>query len=294
MTNRPLRLTLAAAALAAIALPAPAASGSYFKFKELLASESVREFQDPGIQLYWSDTPTPAFAEVARPDTYTRSSISLSPFGGSARHCVDAFERALKATIEDAARRGYDAVTQLRVVVDGQPSSDIDGFNCKPGYKTTEVALMSTFAMSAEAARRMTQADTGQASAAARPPAEGAVYLPLVPILSSPEAVAILGRDLTLHWGPVDPPPYKERYGPDNYSEEADVRKLGNEGACRQAALETLSVIAKDARERKYDTIIRLRSALDGRYAPVVTDLECRLDKKTATVALRASLANAR
>jgi hypothetical protein len=148
------RNNLLALALTFLTISVHAAEGTYFKFSELLKADSVEELVDPAVQLYWSTQPTPDFSEVARPDVYTRSSISMSPFGGSARHCVEAFEKTLKAMIDDARSRGYDAITNIRAMRDGKPSDDPLGFNCKPGYKTTEVPLMSSFAMTPVAMQR--------------------------------------------------------------------------------------------------------------------------------------------
>jgi hypothetical protein len=132
-------------------VPALAADPNYYKLADLLATKSVKENLNPDVSLYLATQPKPDFAELSRPEIYTRSAISLSPFGGSRRHCVEAFERALSAMIRDASNKGYDAIIELQPAVAGQPSSDPEGFGCTPGYKTTEVSLTGTFAMSAVA-----------------------------------------------------------------------------------------------------------------------------------------------
>lgn len=276
--------------IACLTISAHAADATYFRLSELLASPSVKEFQDPKVKLYWGTQPTPAFREVARPDVYAKSGISLSFSGGSAEHCVEAFEKTLKAMIDDARTRGYDAIINIRVAHDGKPSDDLTGFSCTPGFKTTEVPLISSFAMTSAAFQRAAEAEQRSASVPPRPPAKGAIYLPLEPILTSPEAREILGKELIVHWGIAGTPAYRQRFGPAQYSEDADVRKLGNEGACKQAVLNALNDMVDDAKEKKFDSIIKIRSFLNEQYAPVATDVECELDKKEASVTLQASL----
>lgn len=58
------RLLLAHALLAA-ATCTQAAEPSYFKFSDLMNSDSGRALHDPAVKLYWATQPTPEFAEVA-------------------------------------------------------------------------------------------------------------------------------------------------------------------------------------------------------------------------------------
>lgn len=272
-----------------LTISAYAAEGSYFKFSDLLKAESAEELMDPAIKLYWAGQPTPDFAEVARPDVYTRSSISIGPFGGAKRHCIESFEKALGAMIEDARARGYDAITNIRAVRDEKPSEDTEGFNCNPGYKTTEVPLIASFAMTAAAKQRAIEAEEQSTQLPARSPAKGAIFLPLEPILTSAEAKTILGPDIKVYWG-VKAPKYNQRYGPDQYSDDADIGKLERDDACKQAVLKVLSSMVQDAKTKNYDSIVKIRSFLDGQFAPVPTDVECELSKKTASVTLQFSL----
>ena len=282
---------LLALVLASLTISAHAAEGTYFKFSELLKADSAEELVNPGVKLYWGTQPTPDFSEVARPDVYTRSSISMSPFGGSKRHCVEAFEKTLKAMIEDARSRGYDAVTNIRAMRDGKPSDDPAGFSCKPGYKTTEVPLTGSFAMTTAAAQRAAEAEERSSNLPARPPSAGAIFLPLEPILTSPEAKAILGQDIKAYWG-IKAPEYSQRYGPEDYSDDAEIGKLRSEESCKQAVLKTLSSMVQEAKTRNYDSIVKIRSFLSEQFAPVATDVECKLGKKTASVTLKSSLAS--
>lgn len=287
------RVNLLALVLTSLTLSAHAAEGTYFRFSELLESESVKDVLDPAVTLYWGAQPTPDFPEMARPDTHTRSSISLSPFGGSKKHCLEAFEKSLKAMIDDARTRGYDAVVNIRAARDGKPTDDPAGFDCKPGYKTTEVPLIGTFAMTSAAVQRASQAEERSVNVPARPASAGAIFLPLDPILASAEAKAILGANITAYSG-VKAPAYSQRHGPDEYAEDADIEKLSTEDACKRAVLKTLSSMVQEAKARDYDSIIKIRSFLDERFAPVTTEVECHLGKKTASVTLQASLASKR
>jgi uncharacterized protein YbjQ (UPF0145 family) len=282
---------LLALVLTSLTLCVHAADGTYFKFSELLESESVKDVLDPAVKLYWGAQPTPDFPEMARPDTYTRSSISLSPLGGSKRHCVEAFEKALKAMIDAARTRGYDAVVNIGAARDGKPSDDPAGFNCKPGYKTTEVPLIGTFAMTSAAVQRASEAEQRSVNVPARPASAGAIFLPLDPILASTEAKAILGPNITAYTG-IKAPAYSQRHGPDQYSEDAEIEKLSTDDACKRAVLKTLGSMVQEAKARDYDSIIKIRSFLDERFAPVTTEVECHLGKKSASVSLQASLAS--
>jgi len=282
---------LLALVLTSLTISAHAAEGTYFKFSELLKADAAEELVGPDIKLYWGAQPTPDFPEVARPDIYTRSSISISPFGGSKRHCVEAFEKTLKAMADDARSHGYDAVTNIRAMRDGKPSDDPAGFSCKPGYKTTEVPLVGSFAMTSAAMQRAAEAEERSANVPARPPSAGAIFLPLEPILTSPEAKAILGPDIKAYWG-TKAPEYSQRYGPDEYADDADIGKLQNEEACKQAVLKTLGAMVQEAKTRNYDSIVKIRSVLGGQFAPVATDVEYQLGKKTASVSLKSSLAS--
>ena len=282
---------LVALVLAFLTLSAHAADGTFFKFGELLESDSAKGLMDPAVKLYWAGQPTPDFAEMARPDTYTRSSISLSPFGGSKRHCVEAFEKALRDMISDAHVRGYDAIIDVQAARDGKPADDPAGFHCKPGYKTTEVTLIGTFAMTSNALQRASQDEERSLDVPARPPSTGAIFLPLDPILASAEALAILGPNVGAYSG-TKAPAYGWRLGPDQYSEDADIEKRSKEEACKQAVLKTLNSMVQEAKDKDYDSVIKIRSFLDEKFTPVSTDVECRLDKKTASVTLQASLAS--
>lgn len=50
--------------------------------------------------------------------------------------------------------------------------------------------------------------------------------------------------------------------------------------------------MAEEAQARHYDSIIKIRSHLDGEYTPNPSDVECVLSNKTASVSLQSSLAN--
>lgn len=272
---------------------AQAAEPAYFKFSELMESESLQAIQDPAVKLYWATQATPEFPEIAPPDVYARRGPFTSAGGPAASNCVAAFQETLKTLISDARSRGYDAIVNIRAAVNGQPSSDKDGFRCN-GDQRVKVALWSQFAMSPAALQRMVEADEQSTRMSARPATANTMLVPLAAILSSPEAREIMGPDIHVFWGNTAPK-YGWRYGPDSYSESASNRDIGDEGACRRAVLESLKSMVKDAEERGLNAIIKVRSFLDDRYAPVITDAECRERKMWAgkfSVSLQASLAS--
>jgi len=248
---------------------------------------------DPAVKLYWGNEAAPTFQEVAHPDSNTGVSISGGLFsGGSKEHCVEAFENALSAMIGNARSAGYDAVVNIRVARDKKPVADASGFNCTPGYRTTEVRLWSSFAMTSAAAQRMAETEKLSANLPSRAPAKGAIFLPVASVLASPELKTILGRHVRAYWG-LEAPEYDERTNsPEEYSEDVDIGSLSNEEACKQAALKTLGSMVLEARKEDFDSIIRIRSFLNEQFSPVVTDIECELSKKTASVTLRAFMAN--
>jgi uncharacterized protein YbjQ (UPF0145 family) len=268
------------------------AESSYFKIDELRRSDDVKEQAARSVKLYWGDEKTPEFAELAPPDVYTRSSISLSMFGGSKRHCVEAFTLALTALVDDALARGYDAIVNIRPAVNGKPSADAAGFNCSPGYKTTEVPLFGTFAMTQAALDRVTAAEQQASTQASRPAAKGALFLPMAPMLASPQAKSVLGT-IEAYAG-IQAPGYGLRYGPEEFEGEADIQTSGREAACQQAVVKALGSMAEMAKEKGLDMIIKVRSHLDEQYAPVPSDVECAVGKKVASVLLSASLAKRR
>lgn len=281
---------LLAAGLAFLATSALGADSVLLKVSDLLKSSTAQEILETPVTLYWGKRPTTQFAEIARGDNYTRWSISRNPFGGSEKHCADAFEQALRALVNDAAERGYDAVIDLKVQSDSKTSDDPDAFYCKPGYRSTEVSLTGSFAMTSAAMQRAAEEDAFVIEGPPRPPWGENIYLPLEPVFASPEAKAILGTDVTAHWG-LQHPPYSERHGPDVYYDYADFATFGKEGACRQAALKVLGAMAEYARGNNYDAIIRIRSYLNDLHTPTATDYECEIGRRKATVRLKGTLA---
>ncbi len=276
---------------ASLALTAHAAE-EYFDLQKELSSSYVKELlAGSDVKLYVGSEPVPAFVEVTRPDVYSSMSFSPSPFGGSRRHCLDAFQKSLTAMFETAKARGYDAIIGLRPVVDGVPSDDVSGFKCTPGYKVTRVPLSSSFAMSEAAARREAESEKQSLELPARPPAKGAVFLPVAATLASDEAKVALGG-VPLHWG-VQAPAYSHRYGPDVYPGDAEVVNGDAESACRRAFLNALASVAGEAKSQGFNSIIKARSYLDEEFAPALGEVECQVGKK-AKVQLRATLAQAK
>jgi uncharacterized protein YbjQ (UPF0145 family) len=279
--------------LSSIAVNANSAETFQLRISDLLQSERAQKFLDPAVKLYWGDEATPALQEIARPDVNTGISLSGGLFSaGSREHCVAAFENALDAMIRSARSAGFDTVVNIRVGQGKKPAIDAQGFNCTPGYRTTDVRLWSSFAMTPAAAQRFAEAERQLAQRPAREPAKGAIFLPITSVLASPELKKILGRHVRAYWG-VEAPEYDERTNsPEEYSEDVEIGGLSREEACRQATLKTLEAMVKEARKEDFDSIVRIRSYHNEQFTPIATDIECELAKKTASVTLRAYLAN--
>jgi len=279
--------------LTSLTISANAAESFDLQVGDLLKSERAQKFLDPSVKLYWGDEVTPAFQEIARPDVNTGISISGGLFsGGSKEHCVAAFENALDSMIKSARNAGFDAVVNIRVGQGRTPANDSLSFNCTPGYRTTDVRLWSSFAMTSAAAQRFTEAQRQSAKLPPREPAKGAIFLPVDSVLASPELKRILGRHVRAYWG-LEAPQYDERTNSsDEYSEDVELGRLSREEACKQAALKTLDSMVKTARKEDFDSIIWIRSYHNEQLTPVATDIECELSKKTASVTLRAFMAN--
>jgi hypothetical protein len=132
-----------------------------------------------------------------------------------------------------------------------------------------------------------------EAAASARKPAAKARYLPLQPILSSPEAQAILGSGITWHVGSTATPAYTSQLGPIESEGEASLKKSGEAGICKDAVLEALAGLVKDAKERGYSGLTKIHSYLDEKRTPVESDVECEISGSDAHVMLRSVLTGA-
>lgn len=259
--------------------------------QQLLTSESAREVLKQGVTTYWSGQTPPTFKQYSLPETYTATSFSPSPFGGSRRHCVDAFENALRSLIEDAKYRGFDAIVDIRPVVNGAPVANTKVFNCKPGYKITSVSLMGTLAMSDAAFDRLAEAEKASLVVAPRSAADGANFFPLPPALASTAAKEAVSKLLEIHPTSSSTPTYRIRFGPDDYSGEAELGTDGVEAACRRAVAKALEAMSGEATARKYTMIVNMRSNLNGKLSPDYQQFECEVTKKRVSVVFQATLA---
>lgn len=286
-------LLVPAFALASLAFSAHAADPIPMRVSELLQSERVQQFLDPAIKLYWGDDATPAFEEISREDANTGISLSGKVFSaGTKEHCVAAFENALESMIRHARNLGYDAVFNIRVGQGKAVPTESHTFSCTPGYRSTDIRLWSSFGMTPAAAQRFAQAQKQLVTQPARSPAKDAFFMPLEPVLASPELKKILGRHVRAYWG-TDAPAYDERTNSaDETTEYAEVAGRAPEEACRQATLKALAAMVKEARKEDFDSLVRIRSYHNGQYTPAATDIECEVGKKWASVTLKAYMAN--
>ena len=293
MKRRHLTATACLACLACLALAAQAADPEHFNYRDLLATRSVKAVTNPAVKIYLANDAKPEIAEKAKPDTFTGIGISINPFGGSRRHCAEAFENAVLSMISDAATKGFDAVINFQAVVGDNVEPSPDGFTCQPAYKVTIVTLHATFGLTPEGALRAADEDKRLLNQPYRPPWEGSIYVPLDPILTSTEAQAILGPEIKAY-RESDAPAYALRSGPDDYAGSADIGTIGVPEACKSAALNALQEMADRAKEQQFDSIIRIRSRMYEQYTPGFSSIECEVGKRKVFVNLQATLVNRR
>ena len=268
------------------------ADDEYFDLSETLKTLPVHWGRAlPQIALYWADESTPLFVEQAPVSEYSGSEYHHNPLGGSRKSCLYAFDQAVAAMANDAARRGYDAVAGIHVKVGGQPADTPGGFHCKPGYNMTAVELAGAFSLTAEGARRAAAAEEASFNVPPRAPVDGAIFLSLGAVLDSPDMRFVLGSDVKAYVG-RERPAYTRRYGSEVYSERLELKGLGAESACKDATLRVILAMADDARAKGFDTISGIRSYLNDAYPPSTDVVECAIGRKAVLVKLRASLIN--
>ena len=290
-------LTLVALIALSIHLPANAAESVLSISKELSKSE-VKELLDPNVAMFWGDQlPPTGLVEPSRPEIFSGIEVNVVPFAGGIKHCQTAFKKSLSSMLEDARKMQYDVIYGIRnVVPEGGPSSDLQRTVCAHVVHVTtlkfQVVLARTPAMAARVAEAEAQA-VKEAATSARQPSAKSRYLPLQPILSSPEALAILGSGLTWHVGSTSVPAYATQIGPRESEGEGDVKKSGEAGACKAAVLDALSGLVKDASEGGYSALTRIHSYLDEQRTPIESDVECEISGSNAHVMLRSVLAGA-
>lgn len=281
---------LAASVILASSL-AQAADPVYFQFRELLADKAIRAELDPKVRIYLGNETGPTIVESAAPDTHTGTGISMNPFGGSKRHCVEAFANAIRSMVSDAVAGGYDSILNLRAMDGDNPSQDANGFSCTPAYKVTIVSLHSTFGVTAAAAQRAAEDDQRLLSAPYREPWEGSIYVTLAPIAESPEAQAIFADKVKGYWG-IASPNYRLRGMPKDYAGSAPVDRQDLQGSCKQAVINALKEMVGDATEQGFDSLIRIRSRMYEQTTPGMASVECEIGKKAVFVTLQGTVAN--
>lgn len=261
----------------------------YLKFSDFPFSKDFKEkMEEADVALHWAGAERPAFSEYSLPEFHTGTSKNLS--GASRRNCVKAFEEALDEFIDEAESKGYDAIVDLSLQINGHASVDAKGFNCKLGEPMTMITVTGRLALSDVSAGVLAAVERKQLSKAIRQPSPDAIFLPLVPVLNSPDAKSILGDDIKADWH-SSPAAYAFRKGPNEYDAEVDITSSGKEEACNRAVLKILSEMANDAKRGSYDRLIKVRSHLDRKFVFDSSLFECEISKKSVSVTLQASLA---
>lgn len=271
-----------------LAFGSASAQTIFYPFARIMATADVKEIIDPAVKLYFGTQGTPPLAEKSRPDSHTRSGISISPFGRDPDVlCREGFTQNLEGMIRKAKEMGFDTIFNIRGKAGNGTFNDA-GFDCSGGRRTSEVGLVVQFGLTQEGAKRAEQ--PAPPAKPRKAPSNNALFLPLEEVLNSPEARAVLGQ-IKAYPGSAPTPAFAERYGPFEYDGEGDVKALGREGACRKAVAEALAAILDDVSDQGYNAIIRIRSYLGRQAAPNDKEIECEAGSKWASVTVQATLA---
>jgi hypothetical protein len=289
---------LALFVLIALSVHLPANAGeSVLTISDELGKKEIKELLDPNVAMFWGDqAPPTGLAEPSRPEIFSGIEANAIPFAGGVRHCQAAFRKSLNNMLEDARKMHYDVIYAVRSVVQGVPSSDPQRAVCSHVVHVTSLKFQAVLARTPAMATRVAEAEllaVKEAAASARQPSAKIRYLPLQPILDSPEAQAILGSGITWQVGSTAVPASATQLGPIESEGEGNVKKSGETGACKVAVLDALSGLAKDARERGYSGLTKIHSYFDEKRTPVESDVECEISGSDAQVLLRSVLTGA-
>lgn len=261
----------------------------YLRFSDFPFSKDFKEkLEEKDVTLHWAGAERPTFSEYTLPESHTGTSKRFS--GTSRRDCVKALEEALEEFIDDADSKGYDAVVDLALQINGRSSDDARGFNCKLGEPMITITLTGRLALSDVSADVLAAVERKQLRKGIRQPSPGSIFLPLVPVLSSPEAKSILGDGIKADWR-FPPAPYSYRKGPNDYDAETDITSAGKEEACNRAVLTALGTMVDEAKRAHYDRLIKVRSYLGKKFVFDPSQFECEISKKSVSVTLQASMA---
>lgn len=283
---------LAVLAVIALSVHLPANAGdSVLTISDELGKSEIKKVLDPNVAIFWGDQAPPAgLVEQSRLESFSGVDANVIPFTGGIRNCQTAFKKALNNMVEDARNMRYDVIYGIRSFMDGVPTADAQRAVCSHMVHITslrfKVVLARTPAMAARAAEEEAQA-LKEAAVAARKPSGKSRYLPLEPILSSPEAQAILGSGMAWQAGLTPMPAYAVQFGPAESEGEGSVKKSGEAGACKDAVLDALGGFVKDAKERGYTGLAKIHSYYDEKRTPVDGDVECVISGSDANVLLR-------
>jgi hypothetical protein len=283
-------LALLVVIVLSVHLPANAAE-SVVRISEELGKKESQALLDPNVAMFWGDQAPPAgLVELSRPESFAGLDANVIPFAGGVRHCQAAFRKALNNMIEDARTMHYDVIYAIHNLVQGVPTSDPQRAVCSHMVHVTSLRFQAVLARTPAMEARVAEAEAQAlkaAAASARQPSAKSRYLPLQPILSSPEAQAILGSGITWQIGSAAVPVASSQLGPMVSEGEGDVKKSGEAGACKVAVLEAFKGLVDDARERAYSGLSKIHSYLDENRMPVESDVECEISGSNARVILR-------
>ena len=104
--------------------------------------------------------------------------------------------------------------------------------------------------------------------------ADKILFLSIADALNSEEAKPFMDG-VKYYWGSQKTPAFATKTDPDDYSGGGNAWKNGAEGSCRQAFLNIIESMYKDARMREWDAVIELHSMFDGKPSPNDSEYEC-------------------
>lgn len=253
-------------------------NGDSVTFEELLKEKVVQAALDPDIRIYWKAEEAPGFVEESPTEAYSESSPGRP---GLYNRCVVAFAGTLAKIIQTAKQASFDSVVVFHGVEDDEvlPAGSM---HCS-GWNWTRTSLRVKLGLSKERADSVRQI----ATISPREPAKDAMFLPVGDLVSAEDVKAAMPQK-SISWLGQAEPQFKERFGPDLYSEYADYREIGIPAACRKAFVATLAYMATYANEYSHDGLIRVQSFLEDKPTPKIDEYECvRYDRKLVQVTLR-------
>ncbi|MFT3735000.1 MAG: hypothetical protein QM776_08250 [Rhodocyclaceae bacterium] len=248
---------------------------------------SLRKALDQPVRVITDPEQLPPAIERLKPDNYKRSS-SFNNSNGDKYKCLEALTNAVKAIVQVAGARQYDAV----FIGDGMPGERFPTgtFKCLRGFATNDVILRAEFIVTAEHAKKL--AEGHPLPAPPRKVRSSVISIPISEALAMPGVQSFLQtQKLTLHWGFQNQPSFTEGVWPKAFEGSARVSAYSNARAACLAAFEnTLIDLSERLEGTKYGAAIRLHSWLADQPAPVDSQFDCEVGGRSVDVLIAGML----